>query len=92
MKAMAISAGILWGGAILCVGLIDLAIPNYGTNFLQLTSSVYPWFHDTRTVASIAIGTIDGLVDGAFAGLVLAWLYNSFSNMATPGGTSQRSA
>jgi hypothetical protein len=92
MKAMAFSAGILWALAILCVGLINLAIPTYGTDFLQLTSSVYPWFHNSRTVASVVIGTIDGLVDGAFAGLVLAWLYNAFSSASSAAQPSQRGA
>jgi len=40
---LAIAAGLLWGGAILCVGVINLADPNYGVNFIQLTSSMYPW-------------------------------------------------
>ena len=79
MKAMAIALGLLWGAAILLVGVINLLIPNYGTNFLQMTSSVYPWFHDSRTAASVAIGTVDGLIDGAITGLILAWLYNCFT-------------
>ena len=78
LKAMAIAAGLLWGGAILCVGVINLAFPNYGINFIHLTSSVYPWFHTSRTLGNVARGTVDGLIDGAIAGLILAWLYNAF--------------
>jgi hypothetical protein len=52
-------------------------------NFIQLTSSVYPWFHVSRTASNVAIGTIDGLIDGAIAGLILAWLYNAFSGDRT---------
>jgi hypothetical protein len=81
VKAMAVASGLLWGAAILCVGLIHLADPNYGTNFLQMTSSVYPWFHDSRTAANVAVGTIEGLIDGAIAGLILAWLYNAFARV-----------
>jgi hypothetical protein len=69
---LAIAAGLLWGGAIVCVGVINLADPNYGVNFIQLTSSMYPWFHASRTVGNVAIGTVDGLIDGAIAGLILA--------------------
>jgi hypothetical protein len=78
-KAMALSGALLWGGAILLVGLINLAAPGYGLSFLQMTSSVYPGFHDTHTIRSVLIGTFDGLVDGAIAGLLFAWLYNIFS-------------
>lgn len=83
LKATAIAAAILWGGAILIVGLINLADPRYGVNFIQLTSSVYPWFHDSRTIANVIIGTIDGLVDGAIAGLLFALLYNAVNILPT---------
>jgi len=79
LKAITITGGLLGGGAILLVGLINLAWPGYGLNFLQLTSSVYPWFHASHTFSSVLIGTIDGLADGAVAGLLFAWLYNSLA-------------
>ena len=79
IRGLAIAAALLWGGAILCVGLTNLASPSYGMNFLQTMSSVYPWFHASRTLGDVVIGTIDGLVDGAVAGLLFAWLYNSFA-------------
>jgi hypothetical protein len=83
IKGAAISGAVVWGAAILLVGLINLASPHYGASFLQLTSSVYPGFHDSHTLLSVGIGTIDGLVDGAVAGILLAWLYNSFSGTFT---------
>ena len=83
LKAMAIAAGLLWGGAILCVGLINLADPGYGVNFIQLTSSVYPWFHTSRTLGNVMLGMFDGLLDGAFAGLVFAWIYNAITSIPT---------
>jgi len=91
-KAMAFSAGILWAGAILWVGLMNLAVPSYGASFLALTSSVYPWFHNSRTIADVVIGTIDGFVDGAVAGLLLAWLYNAFSGASLSAQSPQRTA
>jgi hypothetical protein len=78
LKAIALAGALLWGGAILLVGLINLAWPGYGVNFLQMTSSVYPGFHVSHTIGSVVIGTLDGLVDGGVAGLLFAWLYNSF--------------
>jgi len=91
LRAMAIAAGLLWGGAILCVGVINLAVPSYGLNFIQLTSSVYPWFHASRSVANVAIGTVDGLIDGAIAGLIFALLYNAVTRVpAHPEGSHQQ--
>ncbi len=76
LKGMTVAAGLLWGGAILFVGLINLVRPTYGVSFLEMISSVYPWFHASRTLGDILIGTIDGLIDGAVAGLLFGWLYN----------------
>ena len=45
-----------------------------------MTSSVYPWFHDLHTYASVLVGTLDGLVDGAIAALIFAALYNAFAS------------
>ena len=81
LKATAIAAGLVWGGAILIVGLINLADPSYGMSFIQMTSSVYPWFHASRSVENVIIGTVDGLIDGAIAGLVFALLYNAVTNI-----------
>ena len=79
LKATVIATAIVWGGAILLVGLINLADPSYGMSFLQMTNSVYAWFHSNHTLSSVLIGTVDGLVDGAIAALIFAGLYNSFA-------------
>lgn len=51
----------------IAVGLINLAVPAYGTNFMQVTSSTYPRFHASRTFGDVLVGTIDGVVDGAIS-------------------------
>lgn len=79
IQGSAVAVGLLWGGALLCVGLANLASPSYGVSFLQLMSSVYPFFHASHTPGDVLIGTVDGLVDGAVAGLLFAWLYNLFA-------------
>lgn len=78
VQGLAVAASLLWGGALLCVGLTNLASPSYGMSFLQVMSSVYPFFHASRTIGDVVIGAVDGLVDGAIAGFLFAWLYNSF--------------
>ena len=81
-KALAMVAAVLWGGCILFVGLVNMAIPTYGTEFLRMMSSIYPGFHATRTLADVAVGTIYGLVDGAIGGYLLGFLYNWFATTA----------
>jgi hypothetical protein len=76
LKAIAIAAGVLWGGAILLLGLINLASPSFGLSFLQVISSVYPGFHVSRTIGDVLTGTVYALIDGAVAGFVFGWLYN----------------
>jgi hypothetical protein len=79
LKSLAYACGLLWGGAVLLAGLLNLASASYGMEFLKLVSSVYPGFHASRTLADVLVGTAYGLLDGAFAGLILGWLYNLFT-------------
>jgi len=79
LKSLAYACGLLWGGAVLLAGLLNLASASYGIEFLKLASSVYPGFHASRTLADVLVGTAYGLFDGAVAGLILGWLYNLFT-------------
>jgi hypothetical protein len=63
------------------LGLANLAIPAYGSAFLQGVGSVYPGFYHARTFADVLVGTVYGSVDGALGGALLAWLYNSIAGV-----------
>jgi len=79
-KAMAITGAILLGGyAMGGTGLLNLIWPPYGEHFLITMSSVYPGYHATRTIGDVLVGACYGAVDGAVAGLLLAWIYNYFA-------------
>ncbi len=78
LRAMAIAIGLLCGGCIFFFGIVNLAAPSYGMEFLKLASSVYPGFHASRTFADVLVGTGYAIVDGAIGGFLLAWLYNLF--------------
>lgn len=78
LKAIALSSALLWGSCMLLVGLINLADASYGAEFLRMMSSVYPGADTTRTLGSVLLGTLYGLVDGAVAGFLFAWLYRLF--------------
>ena len=78
-KALGLAMGVLWGGGLLFVGLINLASPSYGINFLAGVSSIYPGFHATCTLADVLVGTGYGVVDGGIGGFLFGWLYNVFA-------------
>jgi len=77
LRGMVVAAAVMWGGAILLVGLMNIVRPTYGINFLQMTSSVYPWFHSAHSLRNVLIGTIDGAIDGAIAALIFVGIYNA---------------
>ncbi len=79
LKGLAIASGLLWGGCILLLGLINLVAPTYGATFLQTISSIYPGYHATRSLGDVVVGTCYAFVDGALGGLLLALLYNVFA-------------
>jgi len=76
------ASGILWGLAMLGMGLANLIWSSYGQQFLQTMASVYPGYHATRSVAEVIVGTLYGAVDGFIAGAVFAWLYNQLAKSA----------
>jgi len=78
VKGLALASGILWGLAMLGMGLANLIWANYGQLFLQTMASAYPGYHATRSIAEVIVGTLYGFVDGFIAGAVFAWLYNQF--------------
>jgi len=78
VKALAFTSAVLWGLAMLAMGLANLIWGSYGQEFLQMMSSVYPGYHASRTLAEVAVGTLYGIVDGFIGGAVFAGLYNQF--------------
>lgn len=76
LRALAITAALLWGGSVFVCGLANLAWPSYGGAFLQLVASIYPGYHATRSLGSVVVGTLYALLDGAVGGLLFGWLYN----------------
>ncbi|MGA7524967.1 MAG: hypothetical protein WBW84_21130 [Acidobacteriaceae bacterium] len=79
VKAFAMALALIWGGGIAFAGLVHLAVPAYGTAFLEFASSIYPGFHGARSFGDALVGTAWGLADGAGGGLILGWLYNLFA-------------
>ena len=78
-KALAMAGGVLWGGLLLLVSLVDLAAPGYGGALLEFTASIYPGYNGPAGFGSLIVVSLYGLVDGAIGGFILAWLYNLFA-------------
>lgn len=76
LKGLSVACAIFWGGSLLLVGLVNLAVPGYGEPFLKLCDSLYPGFDNAHTFGSVIIGTLYGLVDGAIGGAIFGWIYN----------------
>ena len=53
-KALALASAILWGLAMLVMGLANLIRGNYGQQILQTMSSVYHGYHPTRSFAEVS--------------------------------------
>ena len=77
VKAMALTAGLLWGVlGMFLTGLANLIWDGYGEDLLGVMASLYPGYDATASFGQVIVGTLYGLVDGAVAGAVFAWLYN----------------
>ena len=79
LKAITLTSALLWGCAMLLVGLIHMAVPSYGGYFLQIMSSVYPGADTAPTLGRVLLGAVYGFVDGAGAGFFFGLLYSTFA-------------
>ena len=79
LKAITLSSAILWGLAMLIVGVIHLIAHSYGGEFLRLMSSVYPGADTAPTIGRVLLGTVYGFVDGGVAGCIFGLLYDAFA-------------
>jgi len=79
VKGLALSLGVLWGAMMFGVASGHEAW-GYGADFLRVMDSLYPGYHAGAGFGSVIWGTLYGMLDGAVAGAVIAWLYNRFSH------------
>ena len=84
---LACAGGLLWGGCLLLIGILNRVWPSYGTAFLDVLRSVYPGYGAATGWVGVPIGAVYGALDGAVAGALVAWLYNA---VAAPAGTIER--
>ncbi len=88
IKALAIAGAVFTGGSFLLVGMLNLIFPGYGIGLLELGASIYPGYHGAGGFGSVIVVTLYGLIDGAIAGALFAWLYNFVSGGSEPATTA----
>ena len=76
VTALALTAGLFCGAAILIVASANLIWPGYGRMFLELAASIYPGYRPASGIGSAFTGALYALVDGAIGGAAFGWLYN----------------
>jgi len=76
IKAFGLACGIIWGGAMLFLGLIN-TFTSWGSGIERVMATVYIGY--SSTLLGSLIGGIWGFFDAGIGGLLLAWLYNKFS-------------
>ena len=76
IKGLAITTAIIWGLAILIVGIANLVFPGYGINFLEVVGSIYPGYQPGTGFSSVIIGALYSAVDAGIGAAIFAWLYN----------------
>ena len=89
VKAMTIAVALIWGVAVLLVGLANLVWEGYGQMFLDCVASVYPGYKATAGIGDVIVGTLYALLDGAIAGLIFALLYNLFATRCAEAAPSE---
>lgn len=79
VRAVAVTSALLWGGAVLVTGVVNVFQPRYGREFLQMAASIYPGYKARPEFRDAAVGAAYATLDGAVGGALFAWLYNCFA-------------
>lgn len=69
------------------VGVLNQIWPTYGVGFLDVMRSVYAGYKGLSGVLGVIVGTLYAVVDGAVAGALCGWIYNSFVKPKPPATT-----
>jgi hypothetical protein len=73
VKALALTAGILWGATV-CLTTLWLLALGYQGGLMRVLDHFY--FGYTFSVVGAFVGLVYGFVDGLVCGAIFAWLYN----------------
>lgn len=77
--ALAAALAVLFGATAFLFGVGHMLVPDWGGLPLEIAASVYPGYQGPAGFGSVIVVTLYAALDGAVAGAVLAWLYNTVS-------------
>ena len=77
IKALAVTAAVVWGAVLFLTGLANQIWSGYGVGLLDVIASLYPGYHGPGGFGSVIVVTLYGVADGLVGGAVFAWLYNT---------------
>ncbi len=80
VKALAMTAAVLWGGTVLLAGLANMVWNEYALEFLQMVASIYPGYHAMPSLGDVLVATVYGILDGAVGGVLFGFIYNCMAN------------
>ncbi len=80
VKAVTVALALVWGVlGMFAIGVMNIILQGYGGQFLAMMQAVYPGYRVTAGFPGVLVGTLYGLLHGAFMGAAYAWLYNRFA-------------
>jgi len=71
-KRVALAGGSVWG-VLMFLTTIAAATTGYGMTFLQVMTSIYPWY--SITFAGSVVGLIYGFLDVFIGVYIVVWVY-----------------
>src|SRR5664280_1837194 len=74
VKTITLSSVILWGDAMLFVGLIHMATSSYGGDFLRMMSSVYPGADTAPRLGSVLLDLVQCMGSWMASSPVCSWV------------------
>lgn len=79
-KALALTAGILWGVYVFLIALLasfGVNLPWFNEQIVAELAKVY--FGYTATIGGAFLGLVYGLACGGLSGWIFGWLYNKLA-------------
>jgi len=76
VKALALTSGLLWGGAV-CLATLWLLVRGHDGALIRQLDHFYIGY--SFSYAGAFVGLVWGFIDGAVGGAVFAWLYNKLA-------------